>query len=154
MLDVMKVDTTTSPQSLMQLKSWIGCIEQLKNGNCMNCMYGKFKQLLMNSPFVICFSNSPVDKILKFASPDRWRSACFSSSDKYTCKLIPYKTFGGGDMFLNGLYNNDDYKNSIMDDIDMDGEFISEEEMELLSKEEKENIEDLEECKGGVLCAV
>lgn len=59
--------TTGKDESMSEVFS---AIEALKNGMVQSAMYGKYQQLFMEPPHVICFSNSyPCKKLL---SQDRW----------------------------------------------------------------------------------
>ena len=62
------------------LDTVISVIEDLKNGFVQSFMHGKFDQLFMSPPHVVCFSNYPLRKGL--FSTDRWQTFCLTSRDQ------------------------------------------------------------------------
>ena len=60
------LDDDTSIKSLFQI------IEELKNGYIVSAMFGKPLEILIDSPFVLIFTNEDISSYFHYLSMDRW----------------------------------------------------------------------------------
>ena len=71
-IDVFAFDFTRTLDDDTSIKSLFQIIEELKNGYIVSAMFGKPLEILIDSPFVLIFTNEDISSYFHYLSMDRW----------------------------------------------------------------------------------
>ena len=99
-IDVFAFDFTRTLDDDTSIKSLFQIIEELKNGYIVSAMFGKPLEILIDSPFVLIFTNEDISSYFHYLSMDRW--CAYEIRDDELLKIR--KTSGYSNHDLNSRY--------------------------------------------------
>jgi len=99
-VDVFAFDFTRTLDDDTSIKSLFQIIEELKNGYIVSAMFGKPLEILIDSPFVLIFTNEDISSYFHYLSMDRW--CAYEIRDDELLKIR--KTPGYSNHDLNSRY--------------------------------------------------
>ena len=99
-IDVFAFDFTRTLDDDTSIKSLFQIIEELKNGYIVSAMFGNPLEILIDSPFVLIFTNEDISSYFHYLSMDRW--CAYEIRDDELLKIR--KTPGYSNHDLNSRY--------------------------------------------------
>jgi len=71
-VDAYTIDFTRTKGEEQSYKDLFSAVEQIKNGSCLDCMYGKYNESYFKPPLVMIFTNNRIEDFRSYLSDDRW----------------------------------------------------------------------------------
>jgi len=90
-VDAYTIDLTRTQGQDQSYNDLFSAVEQIKNGQIIDVMYGKYNESIFAPPMVLVFTNNKIEDFQNYLSPDRWEVFTVSADGDLAKTYSPYE---------------------------------------------------------------
>lgn len=90
-VDAFTIDLTRTQGEDQSYNDLFSAVEQIKNGQIIDVMYGKYNESIFQPPMVIIFTNNKIKDFYGYLSEDRWEVYTISPDGDLAKTYSPYE---------------------------------------------------------------
>lgn len=90
-VDLYTIDFTRTQGQEQSYDDLFSAVEQIKNGQVIDVMYGKYNEAVFQPPMVVIFTNNKIEEFKTYLSLDRWEVYTISSDGDLLRTYSPYE---------------------------------------------------------------